>query len=177
MGNSDGPKEASVPVGGHGQEGGGTSGPGVCDGSEPSTGELGTIVGFRGGLAEVRVGVQRCQGCGNASTCSLFLPGQATHTILARPQGAVRVGERVAVRFSGSAKVKTAFLLYLCPSISTLLGAVLGAGWFSGVIGVSPSVGGLVMVLLLLPIGLAPGYLANRRGQGLPVISEILKED
>jgi len=107
----------------------------------------------------------------------LLLQGQSSYTLTARAHGAVRQGDRVKVRFSGSVKVKTACLVYLCPSISTVLGGVLGAEWLAGVIGVSPSVGGLIAALLLFPLGLSPAYLANRRGHNLPVVSEILKED
>lgn len=138
---------------------------------------VGVVVEVKDGIAEVRVGVDKCQGCGHSGTCALLLQGQSSYTLTAKAHGAVRQGDRVKVQFSGSVKVKTACLVYLCPSISTVLGGVLGAEWLSGVIGVSPSVGGLIAALLLLPLGLSPAYLANRRGHNLPVVSEILKED
>lgn len=137
----------------------------------------GVVLSVKDGLAEVRVGVAKCQGCGHSGTCALLLGGQESYTLTARVRGAVRQGDRVVVSSPASVKVKTACLLYLCPSISTVLGGVLGAEWLAGAIGVTPSVGGLIAALLLLPLGLSPAYLANRRGHNLPVVSKTLKED
>lgn len=148
----------------------------LCSTNHP-VGLQGVVVGATGDVVDVRIGVQKCQGCGHSGTCGLLLSGQESYVIQGKARDAVRQGDLVSVVFSGPVKVKTACLLYLCPSISTVLGGALGSEWLPGLLGVSPAVGGLVGVLLLLPAGLLPAWLANRRGGHLPHVFMLRKED
>lgn len=149
---------------------------GACSTNQP-TGLQGVVVGISGDRVDVRIGVQKCQGCGHSGTCALLLQGQESYVLQGKTRDALRQGELVSVLFSGPVKVKTACLLYLCPSISTVLGGALGSEWLPNLIGVSPSVGGLIGVLLLLPLGLVPAWLENRRGGHLPQVVKLRKEE
>jgi|GEM_PF-6676141 len=139
--------------------------------------QQGVVLSVNGRTADLIMEMDRCQGCGHSGTCSLFMNGTTSYTMKARLEHDVSPGDKVLVALSAERKVKTACLLYLCPSISTLLGGYTGAYWLSDAIGVPQSVGGLLAVLVLLPLGLLPAYIANKLGTHLPVVKETLKED
>ncbi len=97
--------------------------------------------------------------------------------VLARnPMGAVP-GARVTVGFSSRSQIRTACILYLIPSISTVVGAAIGHEWLAGEIGLHPALVGLLGAVVFLVLGLLPAAALSRRTDSLPQIVEIIREE
>ncbi len=92
------------------------------------------------------------------------------------PLGA-QVGERVVVGYSSRIQVRTACILYLVPSISTVVGAAVGHEWLAAVFGLHPTLGGLLGSIVFLTLGLLPAAVLSRRTDSLPQIIEIIREE
>ena len=80
------------------------------------------------------------------------------------------------VAYSHQAHLKYACLLYLIPSITVTLGAVVGHEWLAVILGIPPEAGGLVVAMLFLFAGLVPAMLVARTTRALPVVAKIIEE-
>lgn len=105
----------------------------------------GLIVDIRDGIAAIRVErASACSSCGTRSVCGA---GRADETVVFLPldmsSAPARSGDRVTVQLAAGGLTRAAFLAYLLPAMSTLLGALLlaGAGDLAAVAGALAGLG------------------------------------
>jgi len=108
----------------------------------------GQIVDIRDGIAAIRVErASACSSCGTRSVCGA---GRADESLVFLPLAApARCGDHVTVQLASGGLTRAAFLAYLLPAMSTLLGAMLlaGAGDLAAVAGALAGLGlGLIVL-------------------------------
>lgn len=126
------------------------------------------------GLARVRVQTASCEGCAGKGTCGLLGTGEAD--LLVRNAPGASVGARVRIRSDSASEVKIACLVYVAPSISLVVGALLGQTVLSEPLG-SPVLAGLVGAVAMLLPSLLPAMWASRKRLFMPEIDRLLEED
>lgn len=126
------------------------------------------------GLARVRLQTSGCEGCAGKGTCGLLGTGE-TELLVSNPLRA-SAGARVRIRSHSAAEVKIACLVYVAPSISLVVGAVLGQAVLSERLG-SPVLAGLVGAVGMLLPSLLPAMWASRKRLFMPEIDRLLEDD
>jgi sigma-E factor negative regulatory protein RseC len=137
----------------------------------------GKVVSVSEGRAVVAAVSSSCDGCGQAGSCNLLWQSDAPIEVETINVLGARAGDRVVVGYSSRAQVRTACILYLVPSISTVVGAAAGHEWLAGRLGIDPTLGGLMGAIVFLFLGLLPATFVSRRQDSLPHIVEIIREE
>ncbi len=137
----------------------------------------GQVLSVEGDLATVAATTSSCDGCGQVGSCNLLWRGNAAIEVQAKNPLGAKPGERVLVGYSSRIQVRTACILYLVPSISTVVGAAVAHEWLAGELGVHPALGGLLGALAFLLLGLLPAAILSRRNDSLPQIVQIIREE
>jgi positive regulator of sigma E activity len=144
---------------------------------EPDECTTGRVVALSGERATVMATLSTCQGCGHQGSCGLFVNQETRTAVEVRNRAGARAGDVVRVAFSARDQVRTACILYLVPSISTVAGAAAGQEWLAGPLGLHPVAGGLLGALVMFLVGMLPAAVLSRRTSSLPEIVEILREE
>jgi positive regulator of sigma E activity len=137
----------------------------------------GRVLAVEGTEATVAITTSSCDGCGQAGSCNLLWRSENAIEVQAKNALGAQVGERVVVGYSSRIQVRTACILYLVPSISTVVGAAVGHEWLAGAFGLHPALGGLLGSIVFLVLGLLPAAVLSRRTDSLPQIIEIIREE
>ncbi len=137
----------------------------------------GQVLAVDGEQATVAATTSACDGCGQAGSCNLLWRNNTTIEVEAKNPLGARAGDRVIVGYSSRIQVRTACILYLVPSISTVVGAAVGHEFLAGEIGIHSALGGLLGSFVFLMLGLLPAAVLSRRTDSLPQIVEIIREE
>ena len=131
-----------------------------------------------GDAGTVRVSIEpaACNGCGKEGSC--VMPGGTSRPLIVDAVNNAHAveGDCVLMAYSHKAHLKYACLLYLVPSITITLGAVVGHEWLAVILGILPEAGGLLGAILFLFAGLAPAISVARTPSALPVVVKVIEE-
>lgn len=145
-----------------------------------SAGDLcsgGRVLSVEDDMAVVAATSSSCDGCGQAGNCNLLWRSDSPIEVLAKNPLGASPGARVLVGYSSRNQIRTACILYLVPSISTVVGAAIGHEWLAGEIGFHPALVGLLGAVVFLVLGLLPAAVWSRKTDSLPQIVEIIREE
>jgi len=136
----------------------------------------GTVIKTAGDRATVEVAPDSCSGCGTRNSCGLIETAVPGVIVDVHNRIDARVGDRVTVKYSARSQVLSACILYVTPSISTLLGVAVGQTVLAGCFGLSPLTAGLLGALIFCALGFVPAVVVSRVAKAGPTIGELETE-
>ena len=118
-----------------------------------------------------------CSNCESAQFCHSLVDCSRMETRVLNKAGA-EVGDTVSISLSSGTVLKSAFILYILPTVGLLLGAVGGSG-FHTQLGLSDTVAAIVCGFAGLSLGFAIARLISNRQSAsrklIPVITRVIK--
>ena len=118
-----------------------------------------------------------CSGCESAQFCHSLADCSKMETRVLNQAGA-KVGDTVSISLNSSTVLKSAFILYILPTVGFLLGAVGGAGLHKQ-LGIGDTGGAILFGFAGLILGFVIARLISKRKatarQLTPVITRIIK--
>jgi sigma-E factor negative regulatory protein RseC len=132
--------------------------------------EKGTIIGISGQKAKIKlVGSTACKGCPGAGLCSML--GKRYMRLEAENPLGAKTGQEVMVSIPTESELKAAFIVFIIPTISLFVGAILG--YYLNLLG-NQNFSSLFFLTLFVVLSFLGIRQYSKRYPFKPVITEIL---